>query len=1405
MATFDSTVRLRQLNQPELSGYIVLVAGGIPSTTGILTGAFYPYKTNPSGYITTGQTGTFITQSALDSNYYSTLVYVANNYYPLSNPSGYVTSASLTGNAVLTTGDQNISGLKNFYTRPSVNGSGVQLQGEFLINNAVYTTGDQTINGIKTFAGTGIFNSDVQLSGFLRNGQGGNPSNSNFVGNGAGQNATSAFSSNFLGANAGNGATYASDSNFFGNGAGYGASDSASNNFLGTNAGNGAIGAVDCNFLGFSAGNGVTNASDSNFLGNSAGYNATNASFSNFFGVNAGNGATNANDSNFLGNSAGNGATNANNSIFIGFTAGNGATNAANSLFIGQSAGSADSVNNTGNGGSSILIGDYTNTSGFSNSISIGRGTANSASGQLNLGNVIFANGINTGTSPSNIAITNAKVGIGTNSPTYNLDVNGSGNFRSGLYINGVPVSTGSSVTISDVVYQTGNQTISGNKTFTGISYFKSGLFSSSLTVSGVSVLTGVNTGSFITTGQTGVFVTTGQTGQFAAASRVVYVTGSQTISGTKTFASDIYTQNLHVNGGTIQNDNGAVDILSQGGGGIDLNTSSDYITFSSLDGYGLTFGLFSESSLTTNNGPLGLYAGQANGDAVNIYAANNAIGIGGAVSLFGGQDVYGNNGGSIVINGAQNPGGGNVIINAGIGSPTNGNIQLLNGNVGIKTSSPVYTLDVNGSGNFTSGLFVSGVSVSTGINTGSFVTTGQTGSFATTGYVTGVSGYLRTLISNSSAGVTSLSVGAIAVSGTIILSGVNGLSIYTGTSNTIYFSGQSGNFVTTGQTGSFVTTSQTGVFVTTGQTGSFVTTSQTGDANTLGGQSGSYYLNLANHTGSLAGTGSFITSGQTGVFVTTGQTGSFVTTSQTGVFVTTGQTGSFVTTSQTGVFVTTGQTGSFITSGQTGSFVTTGYATGVSGYLQTQITNLSGKVIFTTGTQTISGVGINSILSVLAPSGLTGDYYNALDSGRNSVFRVGPITNGTRLAIFPSGNPTAWGKLSIEPDPAYAAGWATFLGVSTNGNGGRIYLCGLDTAGAPIQGFTALNLSYVKTVESFPSKLSMQANDNGLGYNSASVSAIAGGIGDLVLAVGSAGGFITNAQINTNNTASLSFKSYNNTGQQYVAQHPEAYTFDTAYNVPSLGSLQHTRWKVSGANIMSLNPSGRLGIRTDSPNYQLEVIGSGNFASGLFVSGFSVLTGEPFAISLSGLFSTGNQTGTLAISGTKTFTGIVNFNSATFVNRPTVNGTGVLLSGEASSATVSNVVYTTGNTTQTISGSLTVTGHFSANTKSFLIDHPTQVGRKLQYGVIEGPEHSVYIRGKLTGNDFIPFPNYWSGLVDLNSVTVSLTPIGYSQNLYINDVNISGVKVYSDAPVPNCYYHIFAERKDVPKLEVEI
>ena len=73
-------------------------------------------------------------------------------------------------NLVYNTGEQNISGAKNFYTRPTVNGTGVLLIGEassvVLPDTIVYTTGDQTISGLKDFTTRPTVNTiPVLLSG----------------------------------------------------------------------------------------------------------------------------------------------------------------------------------------------------------------------------------------------------------------------------------------------------------------------------------------------------------------------------------------------------------------------------------------------------------------------------------------------------------------------------------------------------------------------------------------------------------------------------------------------------------------------------------------------------------------------------------------------------------------------------------------------------------------------------------------------------------------------------------------------------------------------------------------------------------------------------------------------------------------------------------------------------------------------------------------------------------------------------------------------------------------------------------------------------------------------------------------------------------------------------------------
>ena len=97
---------------------------------------------------------------------------ISGNYYPNSNPSGFITRQ----NVVFTTGNQTVSGNKTFTIRPTVNGTGVLLSGEAssitLPNTIVYTTGNQTISGAKTFHKTqlNLSGSSLNFYGVLETG-----------------------------------------------------------------------------------------------------------------------------------------------------------------------------------------------------------------------------------------------------------------------------------------------------------------------------------------------------------------------------------------------------------------------------------------------------------------------------------------------------------------------------------------------------------------------------------------------------------------------------------------------------------------------------------------------------------------------------------------------------------------------------------------------------------------------------------------------------------------------------------------------------------------------------------------------------------------------------------------------------------------------------------------------------------------------------------------------------------------------------------------------------------------------------------------------------------------------------------------------------------------------------------
>ena len=112
----------------------------------------------------------------------------------------------------------------------------------------------------------------------------------------------------------------------------------------------------------------------------------------------------------------------------------------------------------------------------------------------------------------------------------------------------------------------------------------------------------------------------------------------------------------------------------------------------------------------------------------------------------------------------------------------------------------------------------------------------------------------------------------------------------------------------------------------------------------------------------------------------------------------------------------------------------------------------------------------------------------------------------------------------------------------------------------------------------------------------------------------------------------------------------------------------------------------------------------------------------------------------------------------------------------------------------------------FCAASKLFDIPHPTKEKKRLVHACLEGPENGVYVRGRLTGNNVIELPDYWRGLVDPASITVSLTQIGSSQDLIVDKIEWGSKVVIRSGSASNidCYYTVNATRKDIAPLEVE-
>lgn len=108
---------------------------------------------------------------------------------------------------------------------------------------------------------------------------------------------------------------------------------------------------------------------------------------------------------------------------------------------------------------------------------------------------------------------------------------------------------------------------------------------------------------------------------------------------------------------------------------------------------------------------------------------------------------------------------------------------------------------------------------------------------------------------------------------------------------------------------------------------------------------------------------------------------------------------------------------------------------------------------------------------------------------------------------------------------------------------------------------------------------------------------------------------------------------------------------------------------------------------------------------------------------------------------------------------------------------------------------------HILSNKKDLPFDmpHPNKKGWRLRHVCIEGPEIAVYCRGKIPADGIINLPSFWDGLVNPEDMSISLTPFGTWQELFVQEIKWGRqvvVRNNSGGPINGDYY-IVARRLD--------
>jgi hypothetical protein len=365
----------------------------------------------------------------------------------------------------------------------------------------------------------------------------------------------------------------------------------------------------------------------------------------------------------------------------------------------------------------------------------------------------------------------------------------------------------------------------------------------------------------------------------------------------------------------------------------------------------------------------------------------------------------------------------------------------------------------------------------------------------------------------------------------------------------------------------------------------------------------------------------------------------------------------------------------------------------------------------------------------------------------------------------------------------------------------------------------TAISLTYGGT------NANLTAVNGGVVYSTGSAMAIsaAGTAGSVLVSAGAAAP--TWSAIGLSSSSVTGVLAIANGGNNATTYTTNGITFFDGTKMSGTSSLTY----VSGAGVTAteniraagFNIAGNSVVTSLTPSGGSTIYGGVTIAvanngagPGLSVSGASstiTITGPGTGITGSG---TANNVPKFTASGTLGNSNITDNGTTIALGKATTitdsalsNGTYLTITTAAGDDNSTTDFFIRGlNSSSTSKFSVDANGNLRATTKSFDIEHPTKPGKRLVYGVLEGPEHGVYHRGTIEGKGklTVELPEYWSKLVGAE-YSIQLTPWGNYNAHIVEKSETSFIIQLTGDPISRMFktikvdYIIHGSRLDAP------